>query len=100
METCLTNLMTTIIEELVNLIADRKLNPTANSYTVTLLNDLNKVAQKVGEEGVEVVVAALGQSEERLIEESADLIYHLLVLLEARNIAWDDVEKELASRRH
>lgn len=92
--------MNTIIEELVELIADRKDNPTATSYTVTLLNDLNKAAQKVGEEGVEVVVAALGQSDERLIEESADLIYHLLVLLAARDVAWLDVENELASRRH
>lgn len=92
--------MNTIIEELVELIADRKDNPTATSYTVTLLHDLNKAAQKVGEEGVEVVVAALGQSDERLIEESADLIYHLLVLLAARDVAWLDVENELASRRH
>jgi phosphoribosyl-ATP pyrophosphohydrolase len=92
-------IMTTIIEELVVLIADRKNNPTATSYTVTLLNDLNKAAQKVGEEGVEVVVAALGQSDERLIEESADLIYHLLVLLAARDVAWSDVKEELAKRR-
>jgi phosphoribosyl-ATP pyrophosphohydrolase len=92
--------MNPIIEELAALIADRKINPTETSYTVTLLNDLNKAAQKVGEEGVEVVVAALGQSDERLIEESADLIYHLLVLLAARDVAWEDVKAKLATRRH
>lgn len=91
--------MNTILDDLNDVIADRKQNPTDRSYTVTLLNDIDKAAQKVGEEAVEVVIAALNQSAERLVEESADLIYHLLVLLAARDIAWDDVADELIKRR-
>jgi phosphoribosyl-ATP pyrophosphohydrolase len=53
----------------------------------------------VGEEGVEVVVAALAQSDERLVAEMADLVYHCLVLLAARNLSWQDVMAEL-QRRH
>ena len=91
--------MTTFIEELAALVADRKANPKANSYTNELLADKTKAAQKVGEEATEVVIAALAQSEQRLIEEMADLIYHSLVLLETRDVSWADVVAEL-ERRH
>ena len=90
--------MTTFIEELANLIADRKANPKANSYTNELLADKTKAAQKVGEEATEVVIAALAQSDQRLIEEMADLIYHSLVLLQTRDIAWSEVLAELEKR--
>lgn len=88
-----------IIHELEQIIAERKANPSEGSYTTKLLGNINKNAQKVGEEAVEVVVAALGQSSDRLVEESADLLYHLLVLLAARDVSWADVEAELAKRR-
>lgn len=88
-----------ILHDLSKLIEDRKVNPTEGSYTVTLLNNENKAAQKVGEEAVEVVIAALNQSKEQLIEESADLLFHLLVLLAAKDVSLAEVEAALAQRR-
>lgn len=91
--------MSAILAELTTLLAERKrLRPTG-SYTVTLLDDRNRAAQKVGEEAVEVIVAALGQTPDRLIEESADLLFHLLVLLEACDVPFSAVEAALAARR-
>ena len=86
------------IEQLAALIADRKKNPQEGSYTNTLLADPAKAAQKVGEEATEVVVAALAQSDERLVEEMADLVYHSLVLLQTRNLGWQDVVAALEKR--
>ena len=57
-----------------------------------------RMAQKVGEEGVEVALAAVGQSDERLLAESADLLFHLMVLLRSRNLNLDGVVSELAAR--
>ena len=88
-----------VIEELIAILQDRKANPTPESYTAHLLAQPDKIAQKVGEEAVEVIVAALAQTPERLIEESADLVYHLLVLLTAHDVTWADVMAELAQRR-
>lgn len=90
--------MSDFLNRLAALIADRKRNPKPGSYTNTLLADPAKAAQKVGEEATEVVVAALTQSEARLVEEMADLVYHSLVLLETRNVAWDEVIAELEKR--
>lgn len=86
------------LSKLTALIADRKAHPKAGSYTNELLANQSKAAQKVGEEAVEVVIAALSQSDERLVAEMADLIYHSLVLLEARNLSWADVIRELEKR--
>ena len=87
------------IQWLFDIIEDRKLNPTPGSYTSSLFQEgLPKIAQKVGEEGTEVVVAALSQSDERLIEEAADLTYHTLVLLSARGINPAHVLAELEKR--
>lgn len=87
------------LERLNEIIAQRKAHPTPDSYTARLLADgTPHICQKVGEEAVEVVVAGLAQSDERLIEEMADLIYHSLVLLAARDIPWSAVETELARR--
>ena len=72
------------IQWLFDVIEDRKNNPSEKSYTASLFKDgLPKIAQKVGEEGTEVVVAALAQEDQRLIEEVADLTFHTLVLLSA-----------------
>jgi phosphoribosyl-ATP pyrophosphohydrolase len=90
--------MSDFLTTLAAIIADRKANPKAGSYTNQLLADQAKAAQKVGEEATEVVVAALAQSPERLIEEMADLIYHSLVLLESRDLGWEDVLTELKNR--
>ena len=88
-----------ILHDLFDLIENRKAQQPTNSYTVTLLHDENKAAQKVGEEAVEVVIAALNQSKERLVEESADLLFHLLVLLSSQDVTLADVEAALVKRR-
>jgi len=87
------------IQWLFDVIEDRKRNPSESSYTASLLaQGLPKIAQKVGEEGTEVVVAALAQDDQRLIEEMADLAYHTLVLLSARNLTPAQVVSELEKR--
>lgn len=91
--------MSELINSLSAIIAERKANPAPGSYTSQLMAaGTGKIAQKVGEEAVEVVVAALEESDERLISEMADLIYHGLVLLEQRGLSWLDVEAELVRR--
>lgn len=87
------------IQWLFEVIEDRKLNPSEKSYTASLFADgLPKIAQKVGEEGTEVVVAALAQDDQRLIEEVADLTFHTLVLLSARGLSPAEVLSELEKR--
>ena len=88
------------IQWLFDVIEDRKKNPSEKSYTASLLAEgLPKIAQKVGEEATEVLVAALAQEDQRLIEELADLTYHTLVLMAARGLSPADVLSEL-ERRH
>ena len=88
------------IQWLFDVIQERKDRPTAGSYTSSLFAEgLPKIAQKVGEEASEVIVAALAQDNLRLIEEVADLSYHTLVLLAARNISPAHIQAEL-ERRH
>ncbi len=87
------------IQRLFDVIEDRKNNPSEKSYTSSLFKDgLSRIAQKVGEEGTEVVVAALSQNDERLIDEVADLTFHTLVLLSARGINPAQVLAELEKR--
>jgi phosphoribosyl-ATP pyrophosphohydrolase len=90
--------MADFLDTLRAIIADRKANPQPGSYTNKLLADRTKAAQKVGEEATEVVIAALAQSDEQLVGEMADLIYHSLVLLETRDVAWADVLAVLEQR--
>ena len=91
--------MSNFLTQLMAIIEDRKRNPKAGSYTNALLDDPVRAAQKVGEEATEVVVAALAQSNQRLVAEMADLVYHSLVLLAAHDLSWTDVVAEL-ERRH
>jgi phosphoribosyl-ATP pyrophosphohydrolase/phosphoribosyl-AMP cyclohydrolase len=94
------NLPTGFLRQLESIISDRKTNPKEGSYTHQLLSEgLEKISKKVGEEATETVVAALGQSDERVISEVADLFYHTLVLLAARGLSLAAVEGEL-ERRH
>ena len=87
------------IQWLFDVIEARREHPSEQSYTSGLFAaGLTKIAQKVGEEGTEVVVAALAQDDERLIEEIADLTYHTLVLLAARGLEPQDIRKELEKR--
>ena len=88
------------VQWLFEVIESRRQNPSDTSYTSSLFAEgLPKIAQKVGEEGTEVVVAALAQDNQRLIEEVADLTYHTLVLLAARGLKLQDISVEL-ERRH
>ena len=88
-----------MLSRLAATIAARAAERPAGSYTVELLDlGVRKISQKVGEEAVEVVVAANAEEPERLASEAADLLYHLLVLLAARGVPLDAVWKELAHR--
>lgn len=81
------------------IIQDRKRNPKEGSYTNTLLNSgINKVAQKVGEEAVELVIEAKDNNKELFLNEAADLMYHYLVLLVAKGYSMDEVIKVLKDR--
>lgn len=87
------------LTELYNIILDRKTNPKHGSYTNSLFDSgLPRIAQKVGEEGTEVVVAALSQENEHLVEEIADLTYHVLVLMVSKGITPAEVAGELEKR--
>ncbi|MGX5913594.1 bifunctional phosphoribosyl-AMP cyclohydrolase/phosphoribosyl-ATP diphosphatase HisIE [Aliidiomarina sp. Khilg15.8] len=87
--------------ELQRTILARKAEGDASkSYTAKLLNDgVRRCAQKVGEEGVEVALAAVAQDDEALLNESADLLYHLMVVLAARDLTIDDVVEVLRQRK-
>jgi phosphoribosyl-ATP pyrophosphohydrolase/phosphoribosyl-AMP cyclohydrolase len=87
------------LSHLEAVIRDRKANPQPSSYTCQLLDvGLPRILKKVGEEAIEIIIAAQSEGDERLISELADLTYHVLVLLAARDLAWSDVEAELARR--
>jgi phosphoribosyl-ATP pyrophosphohydrolase len=87
------------LNDLYTLILDRKNNPKPGSYTNSLFDDgLPRMAQKVGEEGTEVVVAALAQENARLVEEIADLTFHTLVLMAAKGLTPADILTELEKR--
>ena len=89
-----------MLRELEAIIRDRQTNPKEGSYTNSLFDKgLNKIAQKVGEEATEVIVAALGQGREEQISELSDLFYHTLVLMAQLDVSLQDVEAEL-ERRH
>lgn len=86
--------------ELKQLVDDRKEKLPEGSYTAKLFKDgIEKIAKKLGEESVEVVLAAMGDDRQHLIYELADLMYHLTVLLSAKDIEWSEVVDELI-RRH
>jgi phosphoribosyl-ATP pyrophosphohydrolase/phosphoribosyl-AMP cyclohydrolase len=88
-----------VLSRLATTIAKRAVDRPEGSYTAELLaGGVGKASQKVGEEAVEVVVAANSEDDERLASEAADLLYHLLVLLQARGVLFDTVLRELESR--
>ena len=89
------------IDELAGIIAQRRTASPDSSYTARLFaKGRHKIAQKVGEEGLEVAMAGVAQDDDRLIEESADLIYHLLVLLNERNVSLRQVVQRLSDRHY
>ena len=85
---------------LQRIIHDRKVNPTDTSYTASLFKKgVNKIAQKVGEEAVELVIEAKDDNDDLFRGEAADLLFHFLVLLEEKNMDLDDITAVL-QRRH
>jgi phosphoribosyl-ATP pyrophosphohydrolase/phosphoribosyl-AMP cyclohydrolase len=87
------------LSKLEEIIKSRKSEDETESYTAKLLNGpLRRIAQKVGEEGVETALASVTETDGKLISESADLLYHLLVLLQAKNLELSDVLNELKKR--
>jgi len=85
-----------ILEEIIN---ERKNSKPEDSYTAKLLSaGLNKISQKVGEEATEVIVAALNESDDEFKNEVADLLYHLLVLMQAKGISLREINAVLANR--
>jgi phosphoribosyl-ATP pyrophosphohydrolase/phosphoribosyl-AMP cyclohydrolase len=86
----------TYLSELIN---SRKNEMPENSYTTSLFEKgINRIAQKVGEEAVETVIAAKNDDEDELVNEISDLLYHLLVLMEEKNISLKDVNNNLMKR--
>lgn len=84
---------------LETIIQERKRNPKEGSYTTSLFNaGINKVAQKVGEEAIELVIEAKDNNKDLFLNEAADLMYHYLVLLTAKGYALDDVVAVLKTR--
>jgi phosphoribosyl-ATP pyrophosphohydrolase/phosphoribosyl-AMP cyclohydrolase len=84
---------------LEQIVAQRIADPPPNSYTAALVAEgLTRIAQKVGEEGVELALAAVAQSDEAVIGEAADLFYHTALLLKAKGLSFAQVVKELESR--
>ena len=89
----------TVLPRLAAIIASRRQESAGKSYTKELLEGgAEKCARKVGEEAVETVIAALGSDNAALKREAADLLYHLLVLLEVRRVPLEDVLAELEGR--
>ena len=87
------------ISRLRGIIKDRKNNPSEKSYTTSLFNKgINKIAQKVGEEAVELVIEAKDDNKDLFLGEAADLLFHYLILLEAKDIKLDEVIDTLLER--
>ena len=89
------------LDELENIVAARRVSAPDESYTARLFaKGKHKIAQKVGEEGLETAMAGVAQDDKRLIDESADLLFHLLVLLNERNIPLRMVLTQLNARHN
>lgn len=93
------NAESNFLYKLENIIADRKNNPSDSSYTSSLFKKgINKIAQKVGEEAVEIVIEAKDNNDELFLNEAADLLFHYLILLNAKEKKLDDVITILQNR--
>lgn len=89
----------TVLEDVMNVILDRKDNPKEGSYTNYLFDKgIDKILKKIGEEATETVIAAKNPEPEESKYEIADLLYHLMVLMAVKGLTWDDITEELANR--
>ncbi len=87
------------ITDLYDTILDRKANPSSKSYTARLFSEgQDEICKKVGEEAIEVIIAAKGQGKQRMIEEVSDLTYHVLVLMAQNGVTPDEILEELEKR--
>ena len=97
---CFPNAPGDVLGDLDALIAKRAVDLPAGSYTTKLFESgIKRIAQKVGEEGLETALAAVVEDDDALLGEAADLLYHLIVLLRARGLDLDAVKQTLAKRR-
>jgi phosphoribosyl-ATP pyrophosphohydrolase len=88
------------LRELSQIIEERRQNPRPDSYTCKLLaSGENEILKKIGEEAIEVILAAKAQGRQRIVEEASDLMYHLLVMFSLKEISLEEIEAELR-RRH
>ena len=93
--------MDDMLDQLEAIIQDRKRRPVEGSYTNQLLDKgRDKIAQKVGEEAVELLIAALAQDRPAQVDELADLVYHMLVLMAELDITLDDLRQKLRERHN
>ncbi len=91
--------MSDILNVLYATIIERKRNPKSESYTNSLFSaGGDEIVKKVGEEAIEVIIAAKGQTDQRVVEETADLLYHLWVMLAWRGVSPEQVMTELEKR--
>lgn len=91
-----------ILDEVYEILMDRKNNPKPESYTSKLLyheKGLNAILEKIGEESIELILAAKDGKKEEIIYETADLIYHILVLLVKMDIKLEEIWNEMERRR-
>ncbi|MBW6470560.1 MAG: phosphoribosyl-ATP diphosphatase [Methanosarcinaceae archaeon] len=91
-----------ILNEIYDVIIDRKNNPVEGSYVCSLLNHrkgMDKILEKVGEEAVEVILAAKNKDHDEIVYESSDLLFHLLVMLAANGVKLEDIASEMKKRR-
>ena len=93
------NTSDSFLQQLEAIISDRKNNPTDKSYTSSLFaKGINKIAQKVGEEAIEIVIEAKDNNDDLFLNEGADLLFHYLILLQAKGFKLRDVIEVLKSR--
>ncbi|MGP8337197.1 MAG: phosphoribosyl-ATP diphosphatase [Methanosarcinaceae archaeon] len=98
----MSNANLSILNEIYDVILDRKNNPVEGSYVCSLLNHrkgMDKILEKVGEEAIEVILAAKNKDCEEIIYESSDLLFHMLVMLAANDVKLEDIALELEKRR-
>ncbi len=94
--------MSMILDELYEVLMDRKLNPKENSYTSKLLyheKGINAILEKIGEECTELILAVKDGNRDEIIYEAADLIYHMMVLFVKLDIKLEEIWSELERRR-
>ena len=91
--------MSDVLSTLFTTIEERKQTLPEGSYTAQLFNDgENEILKKIGEEAVEVIIAAKAEGDDRILYEMADMLYHSLVLLSIRGLTLGDLENELENR--